>query len=364
MVKQIVLTALSLALLLAPRAEAWERPHEGQRVVTVMTQNLYFGADLTPVLGATDQASLVAAVTATFAAAQATDIPGRMAQIAGEIARARPDLVGLQEAALWRTGPFGTPATTVAFDFIALLLEALGAHDLAYDVVATTTNLDAQAPGYTAAGLTEIRLTDRDAILVRRDAHGPVVDVFNVQQANFATNLVLANPVLGTVTITRGWAAIDAAVGHRTVRFLTTHLETFAEPAQVAQAMELLAGPAGTALPLIFVCDCNSDARGQGTDATATYGILRDAGLDDAWLAGHPDAPGLTCCQAADLTNSESSLDERIDLVLLGGDFEVRHAKLVGSRPRSRTDSPVPLWPSDHAGVVVTVELSGHPRHP
>jgi endonuclease/exonuclease/phosphatase family metal-dependent hydrolase len=358
MVKRIVLAVLSLLLVTTVPAAAWDRRHDADRAVTVMTQNLYFGADLTPLLGATDQASLVAAVSEAFAGAVATDIPARMRRIADETARARPDLVGLQEAALWRTGPFGGgPATTVAFDFIELLLEALREHELHYDVVATTTNLDAQAPGFTAAGLAEIRLTDRDAILVRRDAEGPAVAVANVQQANFTTNLVLSSPVLGSLTFARGWAALDATVGSRTIRFVTTHLETFAEPVQLAQALELLAGPANTDLPLIFVCDCNSDARGQGPDTTATYQLLRDAGLADAWLMKHPDSPGLTCCQAADLTNADSSLDERIDLVLLRGNFDVRHARLIGSSPDSRTDAPVPLWPSDHAGVVATMAL-------
>jgi endonuclease/exonuclease/phosphatase family metal-dependent hydrolase len=355
MVKWILAIVSSVVLAAAGPAAAGHPHRDADRVVTVMTRNLYFGADLTPVLTATDPSSLVAAVTAVFAAAEATDIPARMTRIAGEIARTRPDLVGLQEAALWRTGAFGTPATTVAFDFIQLLLDALGEHGLDYDVVAVATNFDAQAPGFVGAALAEIRLTDRDAILVRRDSHGPVVDVVGVQEGNFATNLELTNPVLGTVTFTRGWAAADAVVGRRTVRFLTTHLETFAAPIQVAQATELLAGPANTSLPLILVCDCNSDARGQGPDTTPTYGLLLAAGLTDAWAEQRPHAPGLTCCQEADLANPESAFSERIDLVMLRDHFDVLQARRVGIRPVNDADPAGPLWPSDHAGVVVTV---------
>ena len=171
---------LSFVLLIGFPAGADEAAAHGHdRAVTVMTRNLYFGSDLGPVLAAPDFPAVVAAVSAIFASAQATDMPGRMEAIADEIARARPDLIGLQEAALWRTGaftpPFRTPATTVAFDFIELLVHALAARGLHYDVAATTINLDAQLPGFTSNGLEEIRLTDRDAILVRRGGDGPLL---------------------------------------------------------------------------------------------------------------------------------------------------------------------------------------------
>jgi hypothetical protein len=53
----------------------------------------------------------------------------RAEALADEIVRASPDLVGLQEAALFRTqipadGP-ATPATNVSYDFIQILIDAL-----------------------------------------------------------------------------------------------------------------------------------------------------------------------------------------------------------------------------------------------
>jgi endonuclease/exonuclease/phosphatase family metal-dependent hydrolase len=360
MVRMTLRIALCFVLLAALPARAHEpASHDGRGTARVMTQNLYFGADLGPVLAATDASTLIAAVTTAFASAEATDIPARMAAVADEIGKTHPDLIGLQEAALWRTGPLGTPATEVAFDFVSLLVDALAARGLTYEVAVTTTNLDAQAPGVTASGLREIRLTDRDAILVRRGAAGPAVDISSVQSANFATNVVLSTPVLGHITILRGWAAVDVTIGHTSLRFRTTHLETLAEAVQVAQAVELLDGPAATGLPLVMVCDCNSDARGRGADATATYGILIEAGLTDAWAVKRPGAQGLTCCQASDLRNRKSALNERIDLVLLRGSFDVRHARVIGAHPADRTPPPTRLWPSDHAGLAVTLELPG-----
>lgn len=351
---------IALCFVLQAALPAWAHEpasHDGRGAARVMTQNLYFGADLGPVLAATDAPTLIAAVTTAFASAEATEMPARMAAVAHEIAKIQPDLIGLQEAVLWRTGPLGAPATEVAFDFVSLLVDALAGQGLTYEVAVTTTNLDAQAPGFTASGLKEIRLTDRDAILVRRGVAGPVVDISNVQSANFATNVVLPTPLLGDITILRGWASLDATIGRTSLRFLTTHLETLSEAVQVAQAMEVLHGPAATELPLVMVCDCNSDARGRGTDATATYGILVEAGLTDAWAVKHPGAPGLTCCQAPDLRNHKSALDERIDFVLLRGDFDVRHARVIGAHPADRTPPPTRLWPSDHAGLAVTLEF-------
>jgi endonuclease/exonuclease/phosphatase family metal-dependent hydrolase len=252
-------------------------------------------------------------------------------------------------------------ATEVAFDLLSLLIDALAARGLSYEVVVVTTDLDAQTPGFTATGLGEIRLTDRDVILVRRDGEGPIVQLSNVQSANFANDLVFPSPLFGNVTVPRGWASVDASIGDTPLRFLTTHLETFSAAVQIAQAGEILRGPADTRLGLVMVCDCNSDARGLGPDATATYDMLIAAGLGDTWAEKHPGAPGLTCCQAPDLTNRTSALYERIDLTLVRGGFGVRQARLVGARPADRTPPPDRLWPSDHAGVVTTLDLPAPP---
>lgn len=353
--------ALCVSALTALPALAQESPATRPGTLTVMSQNLYLGADPGAVLAATDTSTLIAAATATFASAVATDMPARMAAVADEIAKARPDLVGLQEVALWRTGPLGGVATEVAFDLLSLLIDALAARGLSYEVVVVTTDLDAQTPGFTATGLGEIRLTDRDVILVRRDGEGPIVQLSNVQSANFANDLVFPSPLFGNVTVPRGWASVDASIGDTPLRFLTTHLETFSAAVQIAQAGEILRGPADTRLGLVMVCDCNSDARGLGPDATATYDMLIAAGLGDTWAEKHPGAPGLTCCQAPDLTNRTSALYERIDLTLVRGGFGVRQARLVGARPADRTPPPDRLWPSDHAGVVTTLDLPAPP---
>jgi endonuclease/exonuclease/phosphatase family metal-dependent hydrolase len=364
MAKFTLTIALLLAVLTAPVQAKQTR-------LTVMTQNLDLGTDLQPILAATDFNTLVAAVSQTFAAVVATNIPTRMDAVADEIAKQGPDLIGLQEAAIWRSQtpsdftfpPIPTPnATTVEFDFLELLLDRLTARGLHYTPVATSLNVDAEAPGLTPGGICcrDIRLTDRDVILARTELVEDL-EISNPQASNFATNLTVAF-FGGTFTVLRSWASVDVSMGDTTVRFLTTHLEAVAPAIQLVQAGELLAGPANTTLPVVLVCDCNSSATGTGADVTPTYADLIHAGFIDAWSEAHPGEAGFTCCQIGTLTQP-SAFTERIDLVLFRSGLSVHSAKRIGATPGDRTprvsppEPPARLWPSDHAGVVATLNL-------
>jgi endonuclease/exonuclease/phosphatase family metal-dependent hydrolase len=339
---------------------AQPHPFEGNRTATVMTWNLYLGTDLTPLFAADNVDALVQAVTTRFAEVEATDFPARAQAIADRIAEVTPDLIGLQEAVLWRSqlpadlSPVPN-ATTVEFDFLQILLDALSSRGLHYAPAAMVVNSDAEAPRLRlylgAPVLEDIRLTDRDVILARTDL--PVADLklSNPQGANFETNLRI--PFLdGYTTIFRGWVSVDAKIRGRSVRIVSVHLEDFLAEVQTAQALELLAGPADTELPVLLIGDFNSPADGTGT---ATYGILRSAGFGDAWEDLFPADSGFTCCQAENLLNGPSLLEERIDLILFRGDFSAADADLVGEEQADRTATG--LWPSDHAGVAAIVRF-------
>src|SRR4051794_3511813 len=119
-----VLTALA-PVSAAATAQAAEKP-----AVTVMTRNLYLGGDIFRPVNETKGKSGLEALNA-FANANAktrkivdqTSFPTRARLLAREMATRKPDLVGLQEVALWRSGPYslsnlGTPTvTTVDYDF-------------------------------------------------------------------------------------------------------------------------------------------------------------------------------------------------------------------------------------------------------
>src|SRR5262249_35293714 len=119
----VVLTAAAVAVPAAMATPA--KPPKGHQI-TVMTRNLYLGTDLTPIFTAPNAPAMFAAVASRWAQTQANDFPARAQALADEIAASEPDLVGLQEAMLFRTdvppdGPV-SPAGTVAYDFVDLLV--------------------------------------------------------------------------------------------------------------------------------------------------------------------------------------------------------------------------------------------------
>src|SRR5262249_39062055 len=120
--KKALLVVAAASALAVPVAFAVEpHPFASDRQVTVMSRNLFLGTDLKPILTAPSASALFAAVGAGWTQVQANDFPSRAQAIAGEIAAAKPDLVGLQEAMLFRTdvppdGP-ASPAETPAYDF-------------------------------------------------------------------------------------------------------------------------------------------------------------------------------------------------------------------------------------------------------
>jgi endonuclease/exonuclease/phosphatase family metal-dependent hydrolase len=95
---------------------------------------------------------------------------------------------------------------------------------------------------------------------------------------------------------------------------------------------------------------------------SATYNAVTGIGFTDSWAALHPTDGGLTCCQVDQnggivdvINNPVSNLLTRVDYVLVRGPIQASDAVLVGADPSTRTASG--LWPSDHAGLVVTIGM-------
>jgi hypothetical protein len=346
----VVLLSVTLIATFSIGASGTARAENGQGGVTAMTYNLFQGSELTEAISAKSPGELLAAVATDFGQVQASKFPERAQAIAKEVESTGPDLIGVQEAALWQTGaPSASfpppPATSTAYDFVQILADALNARGLHYAPVAVTTNFDIQAPGLFPFGFMNVRLTDRVAILARTDVG---LRISNVKTANFTHNTVI--PLLtGPFTVLGGWASVDATLGGKTTRFITTHLDPITAAARTAQASELVAGPLNTTAPAVLTCDCNSEP------STAAYATLRGAGLKDAWLQSETGEPGFTCCQSTPaLLNPTSTLTSRIDYVFSRGGLNAGDAALVGAEQSSRT--PAGLWPSDHAGVFAELD--------
>ena len=312
--------------------------------ITVMTRNLYFGADLSPLFHDTT-ADLAADATAAYDQLQASDPPARLEAVANEVAGAKPDLVALQEAVIWSVLAPGAKAATVRYDFVKLLLADLHHLGQSYEVAASSNGFSGGLP---VPGVGLVALQDRDVILVKTSEAGMVS-----QPRAGPYHHVLTVSVAGVpITVKRGWASIDVNMQGRRFRVIATHLEAYSNPTRDAQAAELLSLVKSSSLPTLVLGDVNSPASGAGD---ATYLMMRRAGLGDAWAAAHPGEPGYSCCRAADLRSGV--LNQRIDMIFTRGGFEVLSASLVGVTASDRT--PSGLWPSDHAGVVATLVPPG-----
>ena len=269
----------------------------------------------------------------------ASDFPGRAAAIAKSVKEAQPHLIGLQEVSLIRSG--GNE-----FSFRAILMNALEAADLDYEVVAEVQNADIE--------LGVAALTDFDLILARGD-----VEVARPMNANYTVSLSVPLPGIGgDLQVLRGYTAIDATVAGVTYRVVNTHLEATLEALpgtlqatqaiRVVQAQELVANLNAETLPVILLGDFNTPA----PDGPAYQLLLRE-GYADVWQADS-EGTGNTCCQDAGLRNEESDLSTRIDQIFIKGvslrEGAAIRTATVGDKAEDKT--PGGLWPSDHAGVV------------
>ena len=320
--------------------------------LTVMTYNVYVGADMLPLLGLTNLLEVPGAVAGLYEKVIASDFPGRAADIANIIKAHQPHIIGLQEISLIRTQSpgdrltGGEPAEELVLDFLEVVMDALQAEGLNYRVAAKVENFDVEMPMSAAGSLAEyddVRLTDYDVILARED-----VVVSRPTQMNYTTIFSVEELF---VSILRGYVAVDATVSGVTYRVVNTHLEAFEEShaiatVRVGQTEELVASLQDETLPMILLGDFNTEA-----PHGAAYNMLLDAGYVDVWQTDS-EGTGNTCCQPGELKNEESLLSVRIDQIF------VRNLELpasitthtVGDKPSDRLSSN--LWPSDHAGVV------------
>jgi endonuclease/exonuclease/phosphatase family metal-dependent hydrolase len=376
--------ALTAAILAVPVAEAKTKPSP----VKVMTRNIYLGADLTPGVQAQDFQSLVNAAGVILNEVDTNDFATRAKGLASEIKAKKPDLVGLQEAALWRTGPctkapIPPTATTVRHDFIKTLLTELNKGGKRYRVVISQPEFDFEiqantdgdqntsAPNCPLGSELNGRLTMRDAILARVGGKSKVRTA-KAKAGQFDT-LLQVRPAGATVDVTRGWTAVDASVGKsRKFRFVNTHLEAFDSAAsnhtskdtdvgngqvREAQAKELFVsgGPATGKLPVILLGDLNSDTK---TEVKPGDGLAY-AALTGAGFVERATSNPLGCClNSSVLTEagggSAADFDHKVDHVMTNkpNKVKLKSSAVTGLFPVNG------FWSSDHAGIFSSLTVS------
>jgi endonuclease/exonuclease/phosphatase family metal-dependent hydrolase len=374
---------LALVLLVAGHAtakpKAKQPPKDQPTNVTVMTRNIYLGADLTPAIQAKGVEAFTEATGQVLREVTANDFPVRAKGLAQEILKKEPDLVGLQEVAEWRTGPpsletllggSAPHATTVRYDYLAELLAQLNKGKKRYRAAVVNPEFDFEAPadenGVPGDGPNSLiknaeingRLTMRDVILAKI---GGGVKTSNPRKGHFKS--LLSEEISGAkVTVVRGWASVDAvADGSLPFHFVDTHLESF-DPQTVVpsiraqQAAELVApnGPLTSDLPTILVGDLNSDTKTavQPGDGQA-YETLVKAGMRE-----RSTYEPLGCCLTTSLLpvadgGAASQFDHKVDHIMTR---DPKTVKLVNSSVTGRSPQNG-FWDSDHAGLFSTLKL-------
>jgi endonuclease/exonuclease/phosphatase family metal-dependent hydrolase len=311
----------------------------------VMTRNMDEGTDFGYIVAAAgNPIALQSAIVQTFCEVVASNPELRAAQIADEIAAAQPDLVSIQEVAEWQSSialPCSGPTT---IDAEAALLDRLAVDGVRYHVVSELDEFNS----ISIFGPTlPFSFLDRDLLLARDEPDGQL-SIANVQAQHFSTLLVLPLAPGVNATIFRGWISAEVTVRDRSARVIATHLESFYEPVQLAQAAELVAGPGNTSLPVIIAGDLNT---GPGSDMTLSYNLLTgNAGFTDTWAVTRPNDPGYTDNFYTEDPLTPATPFMRIDLVLVRG-------AVVPSAPKDyQVGTEIP-HPSDHAGVVAKVSI-------
>jgi endonuclease/exonuclease/phosphatase family metal-dependent hydrolase len=361
------LTLAVLALLLVPAAAEAKRAPE----ITVMTRNVFLGADLGPVINAPSIGAAIDGAGLVWNELQRTKFAERAVPLAREIKRSKADLVGLQEVALWRTqtpsdggappiSPLAgaTPATHVEQDFLAILRAQLGR---SYKVAVVQQEFDAELPvdadGSDATGTGPLagfgadfdaRMTLHNVILVKRSSR---VRIGKTRTGSYKTRF---EPDVGGVTIPvdRGWASVEARLGKHRFRFVDTHLEAFGDPKiRAAQAKELIRGPLKTRKQVILAGDLNS--------GVARHNEPEKPGDDLAFRAfarfGMKDNGARQSCCYDDLFDPNARFDHTVDHVLTRPGLKTIRSRVTGNDRGERT--PSGLWPSDHGGVVSRLRL-------
>jgi hypothetical protein len=375
-----LIAALCIALIpgVAQAADKGKKGHQ----LSVMTRNLYLGGNLRPIIDASDVNEAVDLAGQAVIQAHATRFPSvRAALIAKEIRKKAPDVVGLQEVALYRTAPVNpgaalNPSATqldpLGGDFLADLLKALNKKtkkksSVRYKVAVVKPEFDAEFPvnddgqgsGLAGADHNE-RLTLRDVILVRK---GVGLKLSNRTSGTFNSLLTFRVGGVVPITVNRGWAAVDIKGRGRKVHFVSTHLEAYDDQAsnnstdgqtypkggiREAQAKQLV-GPGGPAnrRNTVLVLDVNSDFPVHGDQVFPGDALAFQAVLAGGFRERGPQPPPFSCCIGDPfLANpSKAGVDHQVDFIMSNSKkIQFKNGALTSTYKHG-------LWSADHFGI-------------
>jgi len=360
--------------------------------VTVMSRNIYLGADVGRALEL--MPNLPAAAQYMWDQVKQTDFSNRAKILATEINQSSPDVIGLQEATIWYCKKYPWSKKVEVFNFTKQLLDALEGR---YELV-SKDGVKALNPGFSINPILFLtKVNDEqtfkelfgsssaacgfetgDALLVKKSDNLEVIEVGNSEYED-------SYSIVPTImTIYRGYSWADIKVSGAPTRFVTTHLESLWDenkvPNSAKQAMQLVSDLSNTKMPVIVMGDFNADPRdprskdqpNPGKQPVQSQACQANANTCNAYLimirAGYQDSGPdsfdpkfFTWGMNALLTGADSKrvaaaksmgnnygFTERLDYIFSKNGTESSSSQIIGIQGD---------YGSDHAGVVATIAL-------
>ena len=352
-------TMIVATLVLAGTPASMAAAVKVDRTSTVMTYNVYLGANLQPLFApVSNPAELIQRAAAIFAHLDLVNFRMRAVAIAQQIIEQDPDAVALQEVSLWQTAPFTNPTDlTTRYDFLQILLDELQRQGHPFRAASVSTNFVGRLPiNLTTYGV----YTDRNVIIV---SSGSDPEITTSDPAAGVFDAAFHVRVGGMpLDYTRGWASVKVTFNGRTYRLFDTHFEAFDSGVREDQVRELAQIMSGSPYPVVLAGDINLYPMGVRTVDDAAWDAMSAEGFVDAWVQAECFEPRFTAGQTDNLDNVPSNLDNTVDYVLFDEDGDAepieRSCDIAGEELDDRTNTVPALWPSDHAAVVVEMRIA------
>ena len=297
--------------------------------VTVLSQNLYAGADFSIFLHdkgwQANPFKIPLMVDALFKQVKKSKFELRAQDFIKSIKKFNPDVINLQEVALWRVqnpGDFlgrNLKATTVAYDFLEVLSTLLKQQGLIYKVAGQRESFDYELP---SASFGDIRYTNREACLVKEE-----IQIIDIKYREF-TNQLSQTFAGRAISFHRGAILATFSKNGKIFRIANSHLENIGK-VKHSQLIELA-----------------EVAKGQNAVIAADLNINSVIEAGSFIVAGKAMN---TCCYQRPLVDFKKPLTVQFDYVLVSKNIEKAKVRTL------KSGSTIPI--SDHLGILANLVI-------
>ncbi|GAB5466256.1 MAG: hypothetical protein Kapaf2KO_16920 [Candidatus Kapaibacteriales bacterium] len=296
--------------------------------VSVLSFNLYPGGKLERLETTSTTDELPDEIRDMYLVVQNTSSPARFAALAEQIENLNPDVVALQDVALWRfqqVSDFDVSpvpnAESVAFDHKKQLIEMIDNLSLGYTVVAESEFRDWEFPARIAQSddFQDVRMTLSNLILVKNS----IARVGNEESAMFNNEFTLL--IKGVeedleYNYTNGYQKVTLQKGDITFDIINSSLIKNVNLTQTNQAAQI--ANIVDDKPTIVTIDLNNE------DDSDAYLELEEK-YDDVWKKLKGGQSGYTCCAIENLSSTSPNNRENF-IFSSSGNVQANSIDIIG----------------------------------